>query len=153
MIVSIDDKTIKKDDAIKVFKGCNQNPSSQQIDAAMHELNLHAKVNLTLDDMYLIAQKIWVHGQSSTNTPPQSQPTQPSKNEQNTVKSNQAEHNNAKPTQQPTTQQTQNTLKPNQTTPGQPNSNLLSPTPQSKPEQNHLSPSQTQQINPQVTLS
>jgi hypothetical protein len=61
MLVSTDDKTIKKDDFIKVMKGCKQNPVQKDIDHAIKELKFESKTQLTYDEAYLLAKTLWVH--------------------------------------------------------------------------------------------
>jgi Ca2+-binding EF-hand superfamily protein len=59
MLVSSDDKTIKKEEFAKVMKGCKQNPSQKDIDQKMKELKFENKTHLTYDETYLIAKQLW----------------------------------------------------------------------------------------------
>jgi hypothetical protein len=60
LLVSTDDKTIKREDFIKVMKGCKQNPAQKDIESMAKELTLDTKTTLTYDETYLLAKRLWV---------------------------------------------------------------------------------------------
>jgi hypothetical protein len=65
MLVSPDDKIIKKEDFIKVMKGCKQNTSQKDIDNKAKELKFESKTTLTYDETYLMAKQLWVENQQN----------------------------------------------------------------------------------------
>jgi hypothetical protein len=63
LLVSTDEKMIKREDFIKVMKGCKQNPSQKDIDNMAKELQYETKAVLSYDETYLMAKKLWVQNQ------------------------------------------------------------------------------------------
>ncbi len=59
ILVSTDDKTIKRDEFIKVMKGCKKNTTQKEIDLKLKELKFESKTHLTYDETYLMAKQLW----------------------------------------------------------------------------------------------
>ncbi len=64
-LVSADDKTIKRDEFLKVMKGCKQNPAQEDIDLAIREFKFETKTTLSYDETYQIAKHLWVQNQQN----------------------------------------------------------------------------------------
>jgi hypothetical protein len=59
MSLSTDDKSIKKEEFIKVMQGCKQNTNQKDIDNKMKELKFDTKTHLNYDETYLVAKNLW----------------------------------------------------------------------------------------------
>jgi hypothetical protein len=52
-------KTVKREDFIRVLKGCNQNPNQQELELVYKELKFETKPVLTYEEGLKVAQYVW----------------------------------------------------------------------------------------------
>jgi hypothetical protein len=65
MVVSADDKTIKKEIFIVTMKGCKQTATQSDIDRVAKELKLDTKTNWSFEEANLLAKRLWVPKQQN----------------------------------------------------------------------------------------
>jgi Ca2+-binding EF-hand superfamily protein len=57
-------QTIKKEDLMKVMKGCGQNPQPNELETAIKLFKLEAKTHLTLEEGHKVAQHMWIQAKA-----------------------------------------------------------------------------------------
>jgi Ca2+-binding EF-hand superfamily protein len=67
-------QTIKKEDMMKVMKGCGQNPQPNELETAIKLFKFETKTHLTLEEGYKVAQHLWVQFKNPQQQQPPSQP-------------------------------------------------------------------------------
>jgi Ca2+-binding EF-hand superfamily protein len=59
MLYSRNDRTIKKDDSLKILRSVGQNPSLKEYELGLSELKVDLKLEFTLNELYSLAGILW----------------------------------------------------------------------------------------------
>jgi hypothetical protein len=64
IVISADDKNIKREDMARLMNACGQNTQPNQLEAACKELKYDAKPQLTLEEAHKVAEIVWIQKQA-----------------------------------------------------------------------------------------